>query len=52
MKAATVKTVDDVTKAVDELSAEVVWMEGIDEDQRAAIFEALQTALKTIQSTQ
>jgi len=47
----TVRTVDDVTRAIDVLSAHVVFMD-IDEDQRAVAFDALQAALKRIQAAQ
>jgi hypothetical protein len=44
-----VQTVDDVTRAVDNLAAEVVWMD-LPESQRQAVLDALQQALKLIQS--
>lgn len=46
-----VKTVDDVTRVVDNLAAEVAWMD-VTEDQRRAVLDALQQALKLIHATQ
>ena len=46
-----VTTVDDVTRAVDDLAARVVWMD-IDETQRQAVLDALSAAISAIQKTQ
>ena len=46
-----VTTVDDVTRALDDLAARVVWMD-IDEKQKGEVFDALQNALKAIERTQ
>lgn len=47
----TIKTVDDVLKALDELSASVVWMD-ITEEQRSVIYQTLAWALKAIQAVE
>jgi hypothetical protein len=46
-----VTTVDDVTRAVDDLAARVVWMD-MDERQRQAVLDALSAAISAIQKTQ
>lgn len=47
----TVKTADDVTKVLDSLSAHVVFMD-VEEPIKGAIFDALRSAVKAIQTNQ